>query len=265
MKKRSAFILMFGLLIITFNVAPQSVGLPTEYQSGDYVTWTVNVAPRNTTIMYYSEGGNMLAENRSIMSCIVDSVANDIVGTYYIGNISVTANDTEIARDLVLGVWGTPTEWWPGMFVKTGQSNIESLNETAYAAAERGPDNFLNGTMSSRYDNVSVVVWNSISETYNTIDEECIVFNFQQDPTGFGEPQVTHLAYSLNSGVLVKANTSYSFGDPYNLVLSLVELAPPIPVDFTVNPGVFITITGVLGGALLAVIVVVYIKLSRSN
>ncbi len=265
MKKRSTFILMVGMLIISFNIAPQSVGLPTEYQSGSYVTWTVNVAPRNTTNMYYSEGGNMIAENRSIMSCIIDSVANDIVGTYYVGNISVTANDTEIAKDLVLGVWGTPTEWWPGMFVKTGQSNIESLNETAYAAAERGPDNFLNGTMSSRYDNVSVVVWNSTSKVYNTIDEECIIFDFQQDPTGFGEPQVTHLAYSLNSGVLVKANTSYTFVDPYNLVLSLVTLAPPIPVDFTANPGVLITIIGVVGGALLAVVVVVYIKLRRSN
>ncbi|MFW9795365.1 MAG: hypothetical protein ACFFEE_13745, partial [Candidatus Thorarchaeota archaeon] len=73
------------------------------------------------------------------------------------------------------------------------------------------------------------------------------------------------LAYSLNSGVLVKANTSYSFGDPYNLVLTLVELAPPEIVDFTAFPGGLITLVGLLGGAILAVIVIVYVKLSRSN
>lgn len=207
----------------------------------------------------------MLAENLSTMSCVIDDISDDVTGTYIIGNVSVTANDTEIARDLVLGVWGTPTEWWPGLFVQTGESNIEILNATAYAAAERTAGNYLNGTMISRYDNVSVVVWNSTSQVYNQIEVECIIFDYEQDPTAFGEPQITHLAYSLTSGVLVNANTSYSFGDPYNLVLTLVELAPPVPVDFTPYLGGFITFAGLIGGAILAIIVIIYVKSSRNN
>jgi hypothetical protein len=263
MKKRIAFVLLLGLFMLPFIFSPQTFGLPTEIRTGSEITWTVNVAPQDITIMYYSEGGNMLAENGSTMLCAVSSISDDVVGTFSIGNVTVAANDTEIAKDLVLGVWGTPTEWWPGFFVETGQSNIHSLNETAYAAAERGPDNYLNGTMTSRYDNVSVIVWNSTLEVYELVEEDCIIFDYEQDPTSFGEPQITHLAYSLNSGILVKANTSYSFGNPYNLVISLVVLAPPIPVDFSVNQEVLILITGVLGGGLLAFIVVVYMKLSR--
>lgn len=265
MRKRSALILLVGLFILTFNITPQAVGLPTEIQSGSYITWTVNIAPRNITNMYYSEGGNMLAENRSHMSFYVDSIADDVVGTFHIGNVTVAANDTEIARDLVLGVWGTHTEWWPGLFVETGQSNIESLNDTAYAAAERLSGNYLNGTMTSRFDDVRVVVWNSTTEIYDHVDEECIVFDYEQDPTVFGDPQVTQLAYSLNSGVLVKANTSYSFGVPYNLVISLVVLAPPPPpVDFPAWPGILIG-PALIGGAFLAAIVIAYTRLSRRN
>jgi len=264
MKKRSTFVLLVGFFILIFTLTPQAVGLPVEIQDGSYVHWTVNVAPRNITNMYYSEGGNMLAENLSLMSCYVDSVADDIIGTYAIGNISVIANDTEIAKDLVLGVWGSPTEWWPGLFVKTGQNNIESLNVTAYAAAERVSGNYLNGSMTSRYENISVVVWNSTAEVYDHVDEECIVFDYEQDPTIFGEPQITHLAYSLNSGILVKANTSYSFGSPYNLVISLVVLKPTVATDLTAGSEVLV-FSGLIGGAILAVIVIAYIQHSRRN
>ena len=91
MKKRNAFILLIGLFIVSFNLAPQAVGLPTEIRSYSHLTWTVNVAPRNITIMYYSEGGNMLAENRSTMSCLVRNITDDVVGNFHIGNVTVTA------------------------------------------------------------------------------------------------------------------------------------------------------------------------------
>ena len=263
MKKRSVIILLVGLFMLTVNITPQTARLPSMIYSGSTVTWRVDVAPQDITIMYYSEGGNMLAENESLMSCMVGSLENDVSGTFAIGNITVTANDTEIARDLVLGVWGSPTEWWPGFFIETGQSNIESLNETAYASAERVTGNYLNGTITSRYENVSLAIWNSTSETYDLVEEECIIFDYEQDPTGFGEPQVTHLTYSLRSGVLVKANTSYSFGIPYNLVINLAEILHPPPVDFTVNLNTMIVIVGFIGGGVLAVIVIIYIRSNR--
>lgn len=265
MKKRNAIILIVALFVVTVNTTSQTVGLPTDVQSGTSYTWIVNVAPQSVTNMFFSEGGNMLAENDTSMSCDVEIIGDDIVGTYFIGNVSVRANDTEIAKDLVLGVWGTYTEWWPGLFIETGQSNIDALNATAYAAAERVYGNYLNGTMTSRYDNVTVAIWNSSSHAYALESEECIIFDFEQDPTGFGEPQITHLAYSLTSGVLMRANTSYSFGDPYNLAITFVELPDPTPVDFTVDFGGVLIISGIIGGGLLAVIVISYIWLSRRS
>ncbi|MHA1135621.1 MAG: hypothetical protein ACTSSE_03965 [Candidatus Thorarchaeota archaeon] len=261
MKKRSTLLLLVGLCILSFSITPHVVGLPTVIESGTEVVWKVSTAPRNITNMYYSEGGNMLAENESLMSCSVSQIADDISGHYTIGNVSVLANDTEIARDLVLGVWGSPTEWWPGFFVETGSTNIAILNATAFAAAERVKDNYLNGTMTSRIENYAFAIWNSTTEDYSLVTEECIIFDYEQDPL-IGN-QNTHLAYSLITGVLVEANTSYSFGIPYNLVVILSAINPLVPYDHPVIPQA-IALTGLVGGTILAVVVVIYMK-SRRN
>ncbi|MFW9833012.1 MAG: hypothetical protein ACFFEK_03370 [Candidatus Thorarchaeota archaeon] len=260
MRKRSAVLLLIGLFILSFNATPEVAGYSGFPYPGSTVTWRIDVAPTDITIMYYSEGGNMRAQDGSLMRCEVSSYANDVSGMFAVGNVTVFANDTEIARDLVLGVWGTPTEWWPGLFIEPGQSSANSQNETAYAAAERVAGNYLNGTMTSRYDSVSVEIWNRTSQAYDIVEEECIIFDYEQDPPAFGEPQITHLAYSLNSGVLVKANTSYSFGIPYNLVLSLQEILPPQPVDFNPDLRIMITMVGLIGGGFLAIVVVVILK-----
>ena len=261
MKKMSAFVLLVSLLIMTIYSSPLTVGMTTGIEEDSYIEWQVNVAPRNITEMYYSGGGKMLAENNSIMSCQVLSIGEDVIGDFTIGNVTVTANDTDIAKDLVLGVWGTPTQWWPGLFIKTGTNNIASLNATAYAAAERSPYNYLNGTMISRYENTTISAWNSTSDSYYSLEERCIVFNYEQDPPAFGEPQITHLYYSLDSGVLIKANTSYSIGTPYNLVLTLLEITPP-PHDFPAIPQI-IMITGYVGVGILGLVVIAYIWSTR--
>ncbi|TFG34725.1 hypothetical protein EU527_02020 [Candidatus Thorarchaeota archaeon] len=257
MKKKSALVLLIGFFIITANLTPQAAGFTTEIEEESYVEWRIDIAPRNNTIMYYSGGGNMIAENESIMSCFVNTIDDDISGDFVIGNVSITANDTDIAKDLVLGVWGTHTEWWPGLFVEIGGANIAELNATAYAAAERLSGNYLNGTMNSRYENITIIAWNSTSETYYFLEEECIVFDYEQDPPLFGDPQITHLCYSLNSGVLVKANTSYSFGIPYNLVVTLSEITPPSPHDYPAIPQI-IVFSVYIGASILAIIVLVY-------
>ncbi len=51
-----------------------------------------------------------------------------------IGNVSIMANDTDVARDLVLGV-GIFSGFEPGLFVETGVSNFNELNASAYTSA----------------------------------------------------------------------------------------------------------------------------------
>jgi hypothetical protein len=86
------------------------------------------------------------------------------------------------------------------------------------------------------------------------------VFDYEQDPPG---TQVTHLAYSLATGILVEADTSVTFGSTFRLKISLVEVDIPGPVDLTVDPGAMIVVVGIFGGGLLAIVVLVYIRQSR--
>jgi hypothetical protein len=122
-----------------------------------------------------------------------------------------------------------------------GQSNLDTLNSTAYASAERVQGNYLNGTMESRYENVTVG-----SDTYY-----CLVFEYEQDPSGFGEPQVTYLAYDTTTGILIKADTSVTITNPYVLQLeySGFEVVSTAPLD--------LLLIGVIGVSLIAVIVIV--------
>lgn len=200
------FVMSF-LLMPSMAVAADGYGITAPPQSAELeLEWTVHHAPSTPFSLFWSQGSNWLSSNNSRMFFTIAEIGDDVTGELIIGNATVTANDTMIARDLVFGVWGL-TEWWPGLIIKTGSSDIEQLNQTAYAAAERVQGNYLNGTMVSHYENV----------TATGIEYECIVFEYTQDPVAYGEPQITYLAYSLESGILIKGNSSFTFTEPYLL------------------------------------------------
>ena len=243
-------ILVATLFILSLSATPQTFGYSTAITSYRTLVWEIDAVPTEPFLMYWSDGGNWLAENDTHFTFGIQSLDDDIVGTLNLGNVSVLANDTEIAKDLTLGVWGTHTEWWPGLIVEVTSPAVLDLNETAYAAAERVAGNYLNGSMTSRFDNVT------IGETVH----QCIVFDYEQDPPG---NQVTHLAYSLTTGILIEANTTFTFGTPYELAFTFMDFVEP--VDLTVDVGGFITFAGIAGGALVAIVIVVYVKTGRSK
>ena len=245
MKSKIALALIIAMFVFPPNVVAQTNGYSSVVATGYTAIWDVEIATNFT--LWYTEGGYCAMENDSEMAFSIQSIADDVYGTLYIGNVTVAANDTMVAQDLALGIWPS---WLTGLFVEVGQENIDSLNETAFAAAERVSGNWMNGTMSSHYANITV----------GQVEYECIVFDYEQDPPG---TQVTHLAYALATGVLVEADTSVTFGSTYRLVISLVEIAYPTPVDFTVDTGGLIVVAGIMGGGLLAVIALVYIRQSR--
>ncbi|MFW9787968.1 MAG: hypothetical protein ACFFE2_07715 [Candidatus Thorarchaeota archaeon] len=243
MKKEIALALIIAIFMLPVNSVAQN---SSYYPFWDYsIDWDVSIASDFT--MWYTEGGYCHVVNDSIMSFSVNSIDNEVSGTLEIGNVTVATNDTMVALDLTLGIWPS---WLTGLFVEIGQEKIDSLNETAYAAAERVSGNWMNGTMSSRYEDIVVN-----QETYS-----CIVFDYEQDPPG---TQVTHLAYSTATGLLVEADTSVTFGSTFRLVFSLREVRTPPPVDFTVNPLLMLAWYGIIGGGVLAVIVLVYIVLNK--
>ena len=102
--------------------------------------------------------------------------------------------------------------------MKAGATNIDALNDSAFTAAARVSGNFMNGTMSSTYENVTV----------NQIEYEAITFDYVQDTPFAGDPQRTRLTYAIETGVLLYANTSYWFGEgfePYWLEIEFREIA----------------------------------------
>jgi hypothetical protein len=82
---------------------------------------------------------------------------------------------------------------------------------------------------------------------------DCVIFEYEQDSVSFGEPQKTMLAYDLVTGVLVEANTSYSFGTPYLLILELESIYTPSVDPTFLLVGVAIALVGVLAVAIIKI------------
>ncbi|MHA2386426.1 MAG: hypothetical protein ACXAEE_09490 [Candidatus Thorarchaeota archaeon] len=236
------------LIIVTLFLFAPAAMTPTGYNPGltprvsvsTRIAWTVDDAPNIAFALFWSGTGAWIAEKDSQMIFDVTRVDDDIEGELTLGNATWTSNDTEIAMDLIIGVWGL-TPWFPGFIVEIGDTNIEALNQTAYASAERVAGNYLNGTMESSYEEVVA----------HGTSYDCIIFEYEQDPVSFGEPQLTMLAYDLVTGVMVKANTSYSFGTPYSLVLELEGIYTPSVGPTPLLVGVAIALVVVLAVAIM--------------
>lgn len=219
--KKLGITLMIVTLFLFAPVSATSDGYNPDLLPRDSLTteiaWTVEESPDVAFSLFWSGSGAWVAEAQKRMNFIVTGIYSDIEGELTLGNATWASNDTEIAMDLTLGVWGL-TPWFPGLVVKIGETNIDELNQTAYASAERIKGNYLNGTMESSFGQVI-----AFGTSY-----DCIIFEYEQDPVSFGEPQLTMLAYDLITGVLVRANTSYSFGTPYKLILELEGIHIPM-------------------------------------
>ena len=223
--------------------------------SGDYSTDVVPAFFENTRIEWEvvespslsvewgwtGQGSWFIGEGEGI-SFTIERIIEDVEGYLQIGNFSIVTSNTDIARELVFGVWGL-TPFFPGFVVPVGPENLENLNETAYSSAARVKNNYLNGSMVSQYGQLTVG-----GEVY-----DCIIFDYFQDPSGFGEPQVTHLAYDIESGILVSGNTSVTFDNPYVLH---IELASVTRVS-TTN---YLLIGIVSVGGLVVVVVAVFLS-----
>ncbi len=209
---------------------------------GTTITWNITASPDVPVTWGWSGDGRWLAEAGSKMSFEINKTSPDIAGTLTLGNFSIYANDTDIARELVLGVWGI-TQFFPGLVVENDDASLSKLNDTAYSAAARVKGNYLNGTMESYYDEIVAP-----AGAYS-----CIVFEYEQDPTAFGEPQKTTLAYDLDTGILVWANTSYSFGTPYVLTLALESIVQPLA---PIHPAIIYGTVTVVAVIVIAILII---------
>lgn len=238
-------IALLTLCFLTANVVASSDDyyqpLVPSPQGDTIVNWRMVEVPELAVQWGWTGEGAWLAESDGIMSFAITALDEYVTGDLTIGNFTIEANNTDVAKELVLGVWGL-TPFFPGLVVAIGQDNLDDLNITAYASAERVYGNYLNGTMESSYEPVIV----------GGTSYDCIVFDYEQDPSGFGEPQRTYLAYDTLTGVLVRANTSVTIVNEYILVLELQSILPPGPD--------MLLIVGGLSVVAIVVIVIVVVK-----
>ncbi len=222
MKALSKLLPVLALLMIIMPVSAAgnySAILSPGVFGNTTVSWRVLQTPAVPFGLFWMGSGYWIAENNSLMSFSITSLNSDVDGVLTLGNFTNATNNTDIAKDLTLGVWGA-TPFLPGLVVKVGDTGLSLLNNTAYSSAERTIGNYLNGTMKSKYTQVSVG-----GSTY-----DCITFTYVQDNTSFGEPQRTYLAYDVATGILVKANTSYSFGVRYTFAIELDSILEPLRI-----------------------------------
>ncbi|MHA1934989.1 MAG: hypothetical protein ACW97A_06870 [Candidatus Thorarchaeota archaeon] len=246
---------IISFLIILCFLTTSVSGVPNDYSPvlvpgpGDHtiVTWNVIATPETPFSLFFSGQGAWIAESGSKMNFSINEVNDYVEGELQLGNISIVSNDTDIAKDLVLGV-GVFGEraWLPGFVVEIGQDNFDSLNETAYASASRVAGNYMNGTMTSSYG----------QRTVSGVIYESIFFEYVQDDTGFGEPQRTQLAYDMNTGILIWANTSFRFDVPYHLEFELQSYIYPIN-------GIPTTIAFLVAGIIIVVLASIYFAKKR--
>ena len=244
MRMRGLLIALFTLCFLTASIVASSDDyyqpLVPSPQGNTIVNWRMVEVPELAVQWGWTGEGAWLAESADIMAFTITTLDEYVTGDLTIGNFTIEANNTDVAGNLVLGVWGS-TPFYPGLVVAIGQDNLDDLNATAYAVAERVQGN-LNGTMESSYE--SVVVGGT--------SYDCIVFDYEQDPSGFGEPQRTYLAYDTLTGVLVRANTSITIVNEYILVLEIQSILPPGPD--------MLLIVGGLSVVAIVVIVIVVVK-----
>jgi len=216
------------------------------------IRWNVVEAPETSVVWLnrsYAALGDWFVEVGDKISFQVMEVGasnNYLEGILSMGdfNFTMTANNSLIAYNLVLAISNFVSPWEPGLVIPTGTTNIEAENVSAYAAGARVLGNYLNGTVESKYETLTV----------GGVARDCISWDYVQDPSGFGEPQRTYLAYDLVSGALVRANTSLNFGTPYNLVLELDSIELPLVFDLPM----LVLFVGGLG--VVAIVVIFFLR-----
>ena len=252
MKKQVIFAVTILIVVLSMNMIVGSRAYALDIHPAEdrttVVNWQVTQAPQTAFNMYFTGASYCLIEVDSTLSFTVGDINGDVEGLLNIGNVSVLTNDTDVARDLVLGV-GIYSAFEPGLFVETGVSSFDDLNSSAYTSAERVSGNWMNGTMTSSYGNVTI----------GDIEFEAITFDYEQDTPFAGDPQRTRVIYDINTGILLYANTSYWFGEgsePYWLEIEFLGITYSGPFPLT-------TIYYIIIASLIVVILIAFVVRQR--
>jgi hypothetical protein len=149
---------------------------------------------------------------------IQEIVNDEVSGIFTIGNLTIPANDSRIAAEIVFSIW----PWFPGLVSHLDWNTVDQQATDAAATF------FMNGSL-------------DIQTTSTTKS-----YIYHQGPWG---NQNTTLVYALGTGILLSAYTEFFFLNDYHLGIEFIVL--------TQNPTILATMLFV-GFFVIAIIIVAF-------
>ncbi len=201
MKSLFGISFIFSLTVILLWIQP-ATAQNLSYAPGLYPTafptqklhWRINNVTDEAVEFGYGSGNFWQAKAGQTIIFEIQEVINDeLHGLFTIGNLTIPANDSRIAAEIVFSIW----PWFPGLVSHLDWDTVDQ------SATDSAASFYMNGSL--------IIEATSTTKTYE----------YQQGPWG---NQNTTLTYDLGTGILLSAYTEFFFLNDYHLGIDFLLL-----------------------------------------
>lgn len=181
---------------------PQTTAQNISYAPGLYpnafsspkLHWKIKNVTNEVVEFGFGSGTFWQAQAGLALTFEIKEIANDeIFGVFTIGNLTLLANNSQIAAELVFSIW----PWFPGLVSHLDWNTVDQ------DATDAATTFFMNGSLD--------ILTTSTTKSYI----------YRQGPWG---NQNTTLVYDLVSGILLSAYTEFFFLNDYHLGVDFITL-----------------------------------------
>ena len=224
MKSKTIITLSFVCILWTLLLWVQPTTAQTSFFAGKLfpnafsnpkLHWRITNATTEVVEYGFGTGTFWQTQAGETLTFEIQEIADDeLYGSFTIGNLTLSANNSRIAAELVFSIW----PWFPGLVSHLDWNTVDQ------AATDAATSYYMNGSLNIR----STALTRS--------------FIYHQGPWG---NQNTTLVYDVNSGILLKGYTEFFFLNDYHLGIEFVNLTQR-PTNLTT-----LLFMGVLGSAVI--------------
>jgi hypothetical protein len=166
---------------------------PTAFHT-QKLHWRINNVTDEAVEFGFGSGTFWQAEaGQTLVFEIQEVVNDDLHGLFKIGNLTIPANDSRIAAEIIFSIW----PWFPGLISHLDWNSVDQ------AATDTAASFYMNGSLN--------IETTSTTKTYE----------YHQGPWG---NQNTTLTYDLGTGILLSAYTEFFFLNDYHLGIDFLLL-----------------------------------------
>ena len=194
----SVILILTTVLLWTQPASAQNLSYTPELYPNAFSTpilhWRITNVTNEAVEFGFGTGTFWQAQTGQALTFENQKIANnELLGLFTIGNLTLSANDSRIAAELVFSIW----PWFPGLI-----SHLD-WNAVDQAATDAASGFYMNGSLD--------ILTTSTTKSYV----------YHQGPWG---NQNTTLVYDLNAGILLSAYTEFFFLNDYHLGIDFIAL-----------------------------------------